>query len=507
MQTGGLIGKIQDRPLLRRFIKPMRSYQDMPAHGIDVEERTHEVKAEDRLSEAFLFGLLGKKAEYAPGIPVKGEMRPIPSIKKPETWTFGEQVHHALRAGRHSDVRLSDGTTAFSWAVRKGLPAPGQKFLAVRQSDHAPRYVKWAGTIADKYGRGKVVLKRSGNAKIESASGTKINFAFLDSKNPQQYSLIKSPKYGDNRWLLLNRTPTESSRTDIPLGKLKTRDASSGDLAQYLSDRYILSSKIDGASVIVNLGDKAEVFSHRPSVSGELIDHTYVVGADEVAVPAALKGTKLRAEVFGVKNDRPIPLAALGGLLNSAPEKALRQMKQEKIRLYVAPFKVLTHNGKDYDDAPYGDHLKILGDVVRKLPSNWILPDTARTQSQKEKMLSLVREGKHPLTSEGVVAWPANETSATPDKIKFREHYQAYIAEIFPMVSGGKTVNLAGGFAYSLEPGGKIVGRVGTGLTLGLRKEMWDNRKDMVGRKVVVKSAEQLPSGAFRAPSFESFHL
>jgi len=36
---------------------------------------------------------------------------------------------------------------------------------------------------------------------------------------------------------------------------------------------------------------------------------------------------------------------------------------------------------------------------------------------------------------------------------------------------------------------------------------MWDNRKEMVGRKVVVKSAEQLPSGAFRAPSFESFHL
>lgn len=445
--------------------------------------------------------------EFAPGLPVKGRMKAIPVLKKPATWEFGEQAHAAERAGLHSDLRLSDGRTAFSWAVRKGIPAPGQKHLAIRQSDHAPSYVRWSGRIESPYGKGDVELRRAGAVKILSSSPGKISFALLDSKNPQRLSLIRSPEYGKDRWLLVNRTPTESSRPEAAAGKPRFRERSPVDLGRYLGDRYVLSSKIDGADVTVSLGDKGvEIFSHQPSASGELTDHTFVTGADDLKTPAGLRSTRLRAELFAVKNGKTLPLRTLGGLLNSAPEKALAQMEREGIRLYVAPFQVLAHDGRNMEGYPYKDHLKVLDSIVKKMPENWVRPDTAMSKASKERLISQIKSGKHPQTAEGVVAWAKDDVAATPIKFKFRDHSQVYVDEVFPMTSKGKALSMAGGFTYRLKPGGPVVGRVGTGFTMELRKDLWDNREKLKGRKVVVESAGQFPGGAYRAPSFVAFH-
>ena len=76
-----------------------------------------------------------RQREFAPGIPASRAKRSIPRVARfgqPTTWWYVDHKHEAVRAGLHSDLRLSDGQTAFSWAVRKGIPKmPGEKVLAV----------------------------------------------------------------------------------------------------------------------------------------------------------------------------------------------------------------------------------------------------------------------------------------------------------------------------------------------------------------------------------------
>lgn len=450
----------------------------------------------------------GKPGYFAPGIPSRDRMKAIPSVKSPRDWFLSEQEHKAQRAGKHSDLRLFDGQTALSWALRKGLPAPGKSHLAIRQPDHDPAYMLFEGLLQGQYGRGSVRVNRTGAVRVRNTTPDKVNFAYLGQKNPQEFSLFRTPKYGPNHWLLKNRTPTVKSRPDIRTDKLKIKESPVADIGHYMGRQYALSSKIDGGQVTVNFGDKGvEVFSHQPSASGELINHTYIVGADKIRSTKALSGTQVRAEVYAMKGKKVLPLRVLGGLMNSAPEKALRKMKEEKITLHLAPLQVLKHKGRPVEARSYKQDQEILKTLVDRMPSNWRLPDIAYTKAKKEKMVKAIREGTHPLTEEGVVAWPINGPGGQPRKLPFRKHAQVYIREIYAMKRGGKPVGLAGGFQYSLTPRGKIVGKVGTGFSMALRKEMWESKNKMVGRKVVIESLGKHPSGAYRAPAFISFHL
>lgn len=448
-----------------------------------------------------------KPGYFAPGIPSRERKKVITSAKTPRDWFLAEQEHRARRAGKHSDLRLFDGQTALSWALRKGLPEPGQSHLAIRQPDHDPAYMMYQGLIQSQYGRGRVSLKRSGTARVKDSSPDKINFAFLGSKNPQKFTMVRTPKYGKDHWLLMNRTPTVKGRPDIRTDKLRLKESPVADIGHYMGREYAFSSKIDGGQVTVNFGKDVEVFSHMPSVTGELINHSYITGADKIKAPKALDGTQVRAEVYAVKNGKILPIQELGSLMNSAPEKALRRMKEEGITLRLAPLQVLKHKGKPMEAHAYKRHQELLRAIVKRMPANWRMPDVAYTKAKKEKMIQAIKEKTHPLTEEGVAAWPLNGAGGSPVKLKFKEHSQVYIREVYAMKRSGKTVAMAGGFRYSHTPRGKIVGRVGTGFSMALRKEMWEAKKKMVGRKVVIQSMGKYPSGAHRAPSFISFHL
>jgi len=450
----------------------------------------------------------GKLNYFAPGIPDRVKKKEIPSVKSPRDWFLAVQEHRAQRAGKHSDLRLFDGQTALSWALRKGLPAPGKSHLAIRQPDHNPSYMMFEGTIQGQYGRGKVRLERTGDVRVKNSSPDKINFTSLGHKNPQEFTMVRTPKYGPDHWLMMNRTPTVESRPDIRTDKLKIKESPVADIGHYMGREYALSSKIDGGQVTVNFGPKGvEVFSHAPSTSGELINHTYITEADKIRSTKALDGTQIRAEVFAMKGKKVLPINELGSLMNSAPDKSLRRMKEEGISLHLAPLQVLKHKGKPMEAGSYKQHQEILKTLVDRMPANWRLPDVAYTKAKKEKMVNAIREGTHHLTEEGVVAWPINGPGGQPRKLPFRKHAQVYIREIYAMQRGGKPVGLAGGFHYSLTPKGPVVGKVGTGFSLALRTEMWKEKGKMVGRKVVIESLGKYPSGAHRAPSFISFHL
>jgi hypothetical protein len=449
-----------------------------------------------------------KPGHFAPGIPNRESKKEIPSVKSPREWFLAEQEHRAQRAGKHSDLRLFDGQTALSWALRKGLPPPGKSHLAIRQPDHDPAYMLFEGPIRSQYGRGKVRLLRTGSVRVHNSSSDKINFASLGHKNPQEFSLFRTKKYGPDHWLLLNRTPTVKSRPDIRTDKLKIKESPVADIGHYMGREYALSSKIDGGQVTVNFGDKGvEVFSHAPNTKGELINHSYVTGSDKIKSPKSLAGTQVRAEVFAVKDKKVLPIQELGGLMNSAPDKALKRMEEEGITMHLAPLQVLKHKGKPTEAQSYKQHQAIIKTLMSRMPKNWRAPDVAYTRAAKEKMVKAIKEGTHPLTEEGTVAWPINGPGGQPRKLPFRKHGQVYIREVYAMKRGGKPVGLAGGFSYSLTPKGKIIGKVGTGFSMALRTEMWKEKGKMVGRKVIIESLGKYPSGAHRAASFISFHL
>jgi hypothetical protein len=155
-------------------------------------------------------------------------------------------------------------------------------------------------------------------------------------------------------------------------------------------------------------------------------------------------------------------------------------------------------------DVPYEERLKMLKDVVQHLPKKkFHLPETAGTPEEQRALWERVSGGEHPLTHEGVVAWP--KAGGKPTKVKIYDDYDVYVKDIFPGEKRLAGVG-AGGFGYSLKPGGERVGEVGTGLSEEMRKTMLKNPEEFIGRIARIKAQGQFPSGAYRAPSLLGMH-
>jgi 8-oxo-dGTP pyrophosphatase MutT (NUDIX family) len=129
-------------------------------------------------------------AEFAPGIPDRTIMPPLPTVSQ-QNWEFVVQEHQADKAGLHYDVRLGDPQTGkgYSWAVRKGIPQEGEKFLAIQQPPHTLSYFDFSGEITDGYGKGKVRPILRSKAFILYSSPDKIVF---DVPNKGKFALIKT---------------------------------------------------------------------------------------------------------------------------------------------------------------------------------------------------------------------------------------------------------------------------------------------------------------------------
>jgi hypothetical protein len=92
-----------------------------------------------------------------------------------------------------------------------------------------------------------------------------------------------------------------------------------------------------------------------------------------------------------------------------------------------------------------------------------------------------------------------------PSKIKLRDEHDVHIREFFPGM-GKYEGRGVGGFRYSHEPKGPIVGEVGTGFSDEERMQMHTNPEDFLGRVARVTAQDKKPSGALFAPSYTSLH-
>ena len=456
-----------------------------------------------------------KPGEFAPGIPQSQRKAAIPSVTRfgaPTTWWYTDHRHEAVRAGEHTDLRISDGHKAYSWAIRKGIPKiPGEKVLAIRQPDHDPGYMSFEGQITSGYGKTKgrgVWVAEQGPVRIVQAGSDKIRFTIIQAQNPRQYTMIHQ---GGDRWLLINTTPTPETRPGVPQSKPKYREDKPEAFGRYLSNgaRTAVMAKIDGAHASFSFDrESPEVYSYRPSERQTgLLDHTYLAGLEKVKTPSSLRGARVRGEVYAVDDKgRAVPNRELAGILNSSPMKGRNKLEEKNLKLRLGVFDVVSGpGGKDMTASPWGDKYKVLKKVEKAMGSHGFhVPDTAFTAGQQQKLFNRILSGEHPESSEGVVVWPTHQADR-PTKIKFRSHYQVYLHTVYE--GNGTMKGTTGRYSYSLTPNGLPVGFVGTGFNKEQRDWMWNNRNNLKGKKVVIKSLEQFPSGAFRAPSHSHIHM
>jgi hypothetical protein len=470
--------------------------QEVPVLGFDFEK------------------IAARRREDAKGIPDRKRFAKIPDVSD-ATWEFTHQRHHARRAGTHSDIRLSDGVDAHSWATRKGLPAPGVAHEAYMQPTHSPGYMRFKGSIPEGYGAGTVELADNAPVKIEHASDDQVHFVLMHKKNPQTFLLTRGTKAVHKKkrlWWLINTTPTEKSRPHVPGTKVPMTTAAKEQVDKYLGPEYAMRAKIDGSHGLVHIKEnKVELFSHRRQEGGSsLINHSHITDLGAPDDPS-LAGTVMRAEVYAVDKDhKAVSASDVAGLLNNTPANAQKKLKEQGLKLKVAL--LYPHRWKDGnvwktgDSATYAEKKKVLDRVVSNLREDiFHLPHEEREAGAKRRMMDAIVGGDHPETNEGVVVDHV-DVAKKPIKIPLVNRRDVYVRGVEE--GEGMHTGMASALLFSHEPDGKIVGRFSPGkLSHKERRELWEHRDSYSGRKAVVVDKGQFSSGALRGAQFSHWHM
>lgn len=456
------------------------------------------------------------------GIPDRSQYGDLSQLQAGSLYDWIVQRHEAQRAGQHYDVRFgSPDLGLYSWASRKGLPDPGQKRLAIQQPLHDHAYGQFEGNIPSGYGAGDVHKHEEGKVLLTKVEPGKIHFTVAHRRYPERYVLVKPTSTTGvgakpNNWLLMNTTPTTPLAFDkehyksIPAEKVEP-------LLQNLEPGSSVQAKIDGAMTLTQLlKDKIEVLSYRKSkVHGGPIVHTERTfsGIPNIQVPKQYVGSVLQGELYGQQHGNgAVPPQVLGGILNSSLAKSLGTQQAQDIKLKQMIFDVQQIGKKkvDRNQVPYEQRHQAIRDILGSItgPGQQQVQSTIQPTSQAQtpnealRLYQSIASGQHPSTDEGIVIHPP---TGTPMKSKLFDEHDVHVRGFFP--GKGKWQDKGvGGFVYSHEPKGPIVGEVGTGFTDAMRQEFFQNPNDYIGRKARVRTTGKLPSGALFQPSLLALH-
>jgi ATP-dependent DNA ligase len=228
-----------------------------------------------------------------------------------------------------------------------------------------------------------------------------------------------------------------------------------------------------------------------------------VPNLDEVKLNS--KNIRKLTDILGKKLPKMaevIPAAELGGILNSTLAEAERKKREKSIAMRNAIFDIYVRGKEPVPrSVPYKKRVEMIKELLLHLPKRQFhLPRMETTPEGAKQMWEEIKAGKNPRTREGMVAWINNK----PHKAKLQEESDVHITDIFPQIKGD--TSLAGGFRYALKSGGDPVGKVGTGFSADVRKQMMLTPEDFIGRVARIQAQEQFPSGAYRAPAFLALH-
>ena len=407
----------------------------------------------------------------APGIPDRTDFGDLSGLEPGKFYDMVAQAHAADRAGLHTDYRIGDpGTGLLSWALPRGIPAPGEKRLAVQQPVHAHAYADFEGEIPEGYGKGTVTTERRGRILVTRNSPGVIQFT-VDSRRPERYTLRQT---GDRQWLLINSRPPQGPAAEKSKMQVLTPEEA---MSVVRSVESVVQPKIDGALTRATFGKNLELFSPRKSaIDGQPIVYTEKVTGGRPEADPALKGIEAEGEVYGLRKGKAIPVSELSGILNSRLEKARTSAEDRKIQLRVALHNVL-------GDAPYSDKLKTLGDIAARHPEVFDVVESVRGPRAAQGLLDRVIRKRHPLTEEGIVVHPEMGPAL---KVPLNTERDVHITGFYP--GEGSRAATVGGFEYSLEPGGPVAGRIGSGIPNDLLQAIAEDPQSFIGRRARVMS-------------------
>jgi hypothetical protein len=437
-------------------------------------------------------------AAKATGLPDPGDFGDISKLPVGEPLTYVRHLHDALRAGPHADIRIGTPELGlYSWAVPKaykGMPEPGQRFMALQQPVHEHSYAGFECRLPKGYGEGDVAIVDKGEVVITKVGPHQIKFTTAHDRHPQTYTMTRVDKGKKPYWLMANDTPTEMPEFE----KQHYVRVPAEEVDRLIGDPDMaMSAKIDGALAVLKImKGGARILSHRRSATGLPIEHTARVAPELAGMkfPEELEGEYV-GEVYGVRDNAAIPPQELGGLLNSAVARAVRTKRDRGIRTKMMLF------GSGRPGIALEDVRADVQKALEHLPGDiFHEPEYAYTEPEKRKLWESVESGGNPLTHEGVVGHPLE--GGVPSKVKTEDEADVIVKDIFPGEKRYRGTH-AGGFTY--EADGKE-GRVGTGISDETRKDMHENRDSYIGRKARIRYQEQFPSGAYRAPRLVAFH-
>jgi uncharacterized membrane protein (UPF0127 family)/ATP-dependent DNA ligase/2'-5' RNA ligase len=448
---------------------------------------------------------------FAPGIVDKAVYGDVLGTLKPGDITdFVLQHHKTTRNPKypHYDLRLgTKDTNMYSWAIPKAeLPKPGSQKLAPQTQLHTHQYNDFTGTIAQGYGAGTVSMADKGKAIITRVTPNTLHFTLGHSKVPTRYVLVHTGGRDGKMWQLIGKHDPSNipGVGDKPVYAQISADTQDEALAQAVQ----VQEKIDGASGVVNVGPKGEVdvYSVNKRTTGEPISHTERMGLFGVRVPPKYKNTSLRGEMYYVdEKGKSIPFKDISGILNMLPAKSLEAQRARKVRARIALFDTVQYQGKKLDGTPLTERQQYIRELLKELPSEiFHEPQTATDQSEKETLVSDIREGRNPRTQEGVMTVMPD---GTVRKLKNKQEATGYLTGTFP--GTGKRKGTAGGltFVTDREDKDSPAGKIGTGFTDRELADIVANLEQYMGKPLRIEHQGRFDSGKLRAPSFKGFEI
>jgi hypothetical protein len=436
------------------------------------------------------------------GIPDRQNYPDPKELEIGKIYKYLVQKHLAKKRGPHLDLRIGDQDTGLhSWATTRLHNSSQPLFsssntVLIHQPLHNYSYKDFQGIIAKGYGAGKVKKLQEGNLLITKKDAQGIHFTTADS-NPQRVAIIGP--HDDKKWLVMlskaiaHPGTTKPKMTSVPKEEIEER-------LDNLGEGEVVQPKIDGSFIIVDTGKGAvELLSQRISkkTNKPIVSTEKFFGCrPSYDIPAKYKHSILFGEMYGLKGKQIIPAQELGGILNSNIANSIQAQQEKGIKLKTMLFDVASVGGKNVADLSYNKRKLLLAGILKHLPEDkFHLPEETGDKAEAKQWLASIMSGKHNLTNEGLIL----RSDKGAEKLKLTNEFNVYIKKLFE--GTGKYKGMAGGFEYSHKPDGKIVGKVGTGFSDELRKQMWDNPAEYEGLKARVHAQERYSGGALRAPS------
>ena len=439
--------------------------------------------------------LLGRAAMKYRFWHVRNEELPVGfSVTKPTMGRLVVQLHHARRAGKHIDLRISGivkGET-ISFAVPKArLPGPKSRLLAVLQPNHTEEYSDFEGDIPSGYGEGRVEKLLDVKAEVIKADDEEIQFVAFMEDGPREYTLVRTD--GAN-WIFQQTGLSKVQRVPKPVFSGK------GSLDKPWTYEY----KVDGSmAAAVVRGGKARLFSHRiSSRTGELIEYKGKTPQLSYGGDPELKETVLLGELYHQKKSA----AQLGGLLNMRNPLLARALGSTKVKMAIWDVKRL--DGEDVSKLPYYARRRMMEDLVSsgRLPPGYHVVPAIRDGESPERFYERALAQKR-IPVDGIVCKDPDEPYKEERKqwYKIKPEWDDDL-EIVDVTRGeGRHSDKMG--ALIVDAGGKKV-HVGSGFTDDERRWFFEHRDEAIGEKVKVafhdRPGQKLTGPRYMGPSSDS---